>query len=173
MSYYKDIFTFPVRDYYEKAGFDFSKEDFKVPADQFIETYNVKVNDAPLHRNVEDTLEYFKSRGVRQFIVSAMKHEDLNASVVQKQINAYFEGIRGIQDHYANSKVDNALKAIKTHNVDPNECILIGDTIHDYEVAEKIGCKCILIAAGHQSRKRLETTGQLVIDHISELKNGI
>ena len=28
-SSYKEVFSFPVKDYYEKVGFDFSKEDFR------------------------------------------------------------------------------------------------------------------------------------------------
>ena len=35
------------------------------------------------------------------------------------------------------------------------EVVLIGDTIHDFEVAEEIGADSILIASGHQSKERL------------------
>ena len=36
---YKDIFGFPVIDYYVKAGFDFEKEPFEIPAKQYVKLY--------------------------------------------------------------------------------------------------------------------------------------
>jgi phosphoglycolate phosphatase len=36
---YRDIFTFPVRDYYETAGFNFSKEPWDKVAHEFIDLY--------------------------------------------------------------------------------------------------------------------------------------
>ena len=37
---YKSVFTFPVKDYYQKIGFDFQTEPFEVPASEFIVGYN-------------------------------------------------------------------------------------------------------------------------------------
>jgi phosphoglycolate phosphatase len=35
--------------------------------------------------------------------------------------------------------------------------ILVGDTRHDYEVAQALGIGCVLVEGGHQSRERLVT----------------
>ena len=37
---YRDIFGFPVIDYYRRAGFDFDKEPFEIPAKEFISLYH-------------------------------------------------------------------------------------------------------------------------------------
>ena len=37
---YLEVFTFPVQEYYESIGFDFTDEPFEVTAHQFIEIYN-------------------------------------------------------------------------------------------------------------------------------------
>ncbi len=37
---YRNVFNFPVRDYYEKIGFDFTCEDFEVPAKEFMDLYH-------------------------------------------------------------------------------------------------------------------------------------
>ena len=42
---YKEIFGFPIRDYYVKAGFDFTKEPFEVPAKQYVKLYAAKASD--------------------------------------------------------------------------------------------------------------------------------
>jgi len=46
---------------------------------------------------------------------------------------------------------------------------MVGDTVHDYEVAQAMGTDCILIASGHNSRDRLEETGVLVLDSPNEI----
>jgi phosphoglycolate phosphatase len=49
-------------------------------------------------------------------------------------------------------------------NFNPEEVVMVGDTVHDFEVANAMGTDCILIASGHNSRERLEDTGTLVLD---------
>ena len=47
--------------------------------------------------------------------------------------------------------------------------LLIGDSLHDAEVAAAIGADCVLLACGHQSRARLEATGCRVFDTVTDL----
>lgn len=167
---YKEIFNFPVKTYYEKAGFDFSKEEFKIPADQFIEEYNRKINHtSSLHEGVSELLDSFKYDGYQQLIISAMEQRSLLESVKHHQIAHHFIEISGIDNHYAASKVDNAKRLFEKLSLNAHECCLIGDTIHDFEVAKELDCECILIADGHQNAKRLATTGQRVLNHLTEL----
>ena len=42
--------------------------------------------------------------------------------------------------------------------------LMIGDTLHDAEVARAMGAKCILVARGHHSRETLLTAGVPVAD---------
>ena len=51
----------------------------------------------------------------------------------------------------------------------PAEVVMIGDTVHDFEVAQAMGTDCILISNGHNSRERLEKTGVLVLDSLEEV----
>jgi phosphoglycolate phosphatase len=48
---------------------------------------------------------------------------------------------------------------------------MIGDTIHDFEVAKGIGADCILIADGHQSKEKLISTGAKVYDSIKHFSD--
>ena len=52
---------------------------------------------------------------------------------------------------------------------DPGEVLLVGDTIHDHELAEAAGCRCVLFAGGHQTAQRLRATGRPVIDGLEEV----
>ena len=48
----------------------------------------------------------------------------------------------------------------------PEQTLLLGDTIHDKEVAEALGFKCVLIDIGHVSNQRLAATGETVISEL-------
>ncbi len=166
---YKDVFSFPVKDYYTTIGFDFSKEDFSIPAREFIDLYNSGVKNCDLHSQTHTVLDFFKSAGKRQFVLSAMQQNMLHETLDHQNILNYFEGIAGLNDHYAASKIERGEQLIELYQIRKENAVMIGDTIHDYEVAEKLGITCILIANGHQSKERLESTGAFVADKLEDL----
>ena len=166
---YKQVFTFPVKEYYRKIGFDFEAEPFEIPALEFIERYNEQVKGCCLHQDSTTVLNYFQSLGIRQFILSAMQQNTLDECLNHYQINHFFDHVSGLDNHYAASKIENGHRLIAELKLDARELVLIGDTIHDYEVAAELGCQCILIANGHQSREILEATDAWVIDHLNQL----
>ena len=73
----------------------------------------------------------------------------------------------GLGDIYANSKVDIGKAWIK--KVKPDRALLLGDTEHDYDVAQAIGADCVLIEGGHQPREKLEKCGVKVIKNAKEI----
>ena len=166
---YKKVFTFPVKDYYQIIGFDFDKEPFEIPALEFIDQYNQMVWDCSLHENAKEVLTHFKNCGMDQYILSAMKQEMLDKCLEYYSISHFFEQVSGLDDHYANSKLDAGRVMLKSLDVEPGELLLIGDTIHDFEVASKLGCSCILVSNGHQSYERLKSTGAQVIEDLAQL----
>jgi phosphoglycolate phosphatase len=169
MDRYKSVFTFPVKDYYEKIGFDFHKEPFEVPAIEFIEVYNSLVHGCELHSDSFRVLSSFRLGGVKQYILSAMEQEVLNACLKHYQIEQFFEYASGLDNFYAASKVENGHRLINQLKLNAADLVLIGDTVHDFEVASELGCRCILIADGHQSKDVLQATGAVVLDSISQL----
>jgi phosphoglycolate phosphatase len=166
---YKSVFTFPVKDYYQKIGFDFQAEPFEVPALEFIDSYNSLVNECSLHYDTLNVLNYFQSLGVKQYILSAMEQQVLNDCMKHYQIGDFFEHVSGLDNFYAASKIDNGHRLIAELKLNSTDLVLIGDTVHDFEVATELGCRCILVADGHQSKAVLQATGALVIDSISQL----
>ena len=52
---------------------------------------------------------------------------------------------------------------------DPDHMLMIGDTIHDHEVALSIGVDCILVDHGHVSKERLVSTGRVVHSGIESI----
>lgn len=169
MDRYQEVFTFPVSDYYQEVGFDFSQEPFEIPAMEFIDQYNQLVWDCSLHEETLPALNYFKSRGMRQCILSAMQQDTLNQCLTHYEIAHFFEQVSGLDDHYANSKLETGRWMISKLALQPHELLLVGDTLHDLEVASALGCPCILVGNGHQSQERLRRSGALVIEDLSQL----
>lgn len=166
---YLDVFTFPVKNYYTEIGFDFSKEPFEIPAEEFIVHYNEGLPDVPLFDDVLDVLGYFQISGKRQYIVSAMEQSALTGSVGARNISDYFIKTNGIADNLANGKSGIAKILIQEEKINPDESLFIGDTLHDAEVAESLGMSYILIARGHQDKLRLTQQGNPVLDSLAEV----
>ncbi len=166
---YKEVFGFPVVDYYRKIGFDFDQESFERLSVEFIDTYNAALGSAQLVSGTIAVLDSFLQLEKRNIIISAMKHDMLLQSVREKGLERYFTDILGIDTIYAASKSAIAIDFVNRNKILPEEVLFIGDTTHDYEVAKEIGCQCILIADGHQTEERLKATGTVVISKLTDL----
>ena len=170
---YQEIFTFPVKEYYIKAGFRFDKEPFEIPAHQFIDHYRKALRNSKLHDGVTEVLALMKSRGYRQFILSAMEKEFLLETLNLHNIKVFFDNIYGIEDHLGHSKTEVASKPILENHLIPSECIIIGDTLHDWEVSTEISVPCILVSHGHQSETRLKAAGCPVMTSLEDVTDFI
>ncbi|NOU58776.1 HAD family hydrolase [Marinifilum caeruleilacunae] len=170
IEHYREVFTFPVKSYYEAVGFDFETEDWDKAANEFIDHYTELLPQSGIFPEAIDLLSLFNKEGKKQFILSAMEQNMLHNSTQSEEISQYFDEISGIDNIYASSKIDNGLQLMKKHELQANEVCLFGDTTHDFEVAKKLGCDCILIASGHQSYQKLKETGcPKVVNHIKEI----
>ncbi|MBS4013830.1 MAG: HAD family hydrolase [Bacteroidetes bacterium] len=168
---YREVFDFPVKDYYSRIGFDFEKEPFEIPAIEFIEEYKMLLPQANLFEDVIETLGYFQKKGFRQYIVSAMEKNALIQSVLNRGIYDFFDEVCGISDDYAHGKFHLFGELIEKQNISKTKAIIIGDTLHDYEIANKLEIDVVLISRGHQSHTRLKNTEKVVLSSLSELIN--
>ena len=156
---YRDIFTFPVKDYYEKTGLDFNKYPFEELGIEWMAEYEKRKYEAHLHKGAKEVLTFISKKSKQQSILSAYSQHTLIEIVKYFKIDEYFTHLVGLDHIYANSKIEIGKKLVNKLNNDKSEIILIGDTIHDYDVAVEMGIDCILIANGHQRKEKLKTCG--------------
>jgi phosphoglycolate phosphatase len=168
---YRDVFTFPVQDYYQKIGIDFKKDPFDIIGHDFMDLYFKELPNCRLHVEVKELLKHFKVLEKKQFVLSAMEHQSLEKSLVDFAIRGFFEEVYGIDNHLAAGKMDRAVQMIENHKIPLESALIIGDTLHDLEVANLLGIKAVLIANGHQSRNRLLSSGVEVYDDLNELSS--
>jgi len=163
---YHAAFCFPIIEYYSNVGFDFSIEPFEDLAKEFIDTYHVnKSGNSKLYINAETVLAEAQESGITQIILSASKADNLLSQLSEFDITHYFDETLGLSDIYAQSKADIGVNYIVKSNV--KNALVIGDTIHDYEVATQLSADCLLISSGHQSKEKLLSCGVPVLDDIS------
>ncbi|MDS1030154.1 HAD family hydrolase [Bacillota bacterium LX-D] len=166
---YLQIFDFPVRECYEKMGLDFTVVDFKEVADSFAREFERLVVSCNLQAGAIAVLEQFARLKIPQSMLSATYRKDLLPFVQKFEIDHYFQEICGLQNNHADSKIEIGKCLMEKLNISPKEVILFGDTIHDYQTAQAMGTDCILIAAGHQTRQKLEKCGVPVLESLQEL----
>lgn len=166
---YRNIFTFPVRDYYMQLGFNFTVEPFEKLATEYIAELNSDKYCFKLFAEAEKVLSHILNMGVSQSVLSASQEEELNDIVDRFGIKRYFKKVVGLNNHYATSKVERGKECLIDLSLKSEEVILIGDTIHDYEVACEIGCDCLIVANGHQSYERLEKLTVNIVSSLSDV----
>ena len=166
---YKEIFTFPVKDYYVTAGFDFEKESFEVIGKEWMDEYERRKHECDLSDSALQLLEKISSMKIDQSILSAYSQHTLVEIVKHFGLTKYFSHLVGLDNIYASSKVKLGKELMKKLELNSGEALLIGDTIHDFDVATEIGADCILLASGHQNHKNLLQCGVPVFDSIKEI----
>lgn len=170
---YREIFTFPVRYYYQAAGLDLDREPFGALAEEFIAEYDLRALGCGLYTGAELALRQLRGQGFRQLIASASSKRALREQVDSCGITGYFEALLGVGDSLGVGKADLARDYFREHGVPSGEVLFVGDTVHDWQVARAMGCRCLLVAGGHQSRRRLEETGGIVLDSIGQVASWV
>lgn len=164
LQYYLDIFGFPVRTYYEQIGFDFDKDDWHELSVDFVETYNSLATHVGLTEGAREVLYGIQKRGQKQYILSALQEDMLQEMVADFGIGSYFEQVCGGTNIYADGKVGRGREMLAAYSIVPEETLMVGDTLHDAEVAEALGFDFVLYTGGHNSERRLREKGDVIVE---------
>lgn len=159
---YRERFGFPVRPYYESLGFDFSRDDWHDVSEEYVAIYATLARDAALTEGITTLLPAIRRAGIRQYVLSALKEELLEVALERAGIGSYFDGACGIDNIRADGKLARGRAMLDSYPIRPGESLLIGDTVHDAEVARSLGLDVLLHAGGHNSTRRLLQQGPVI-----------
>ena len=173
VDYYKSEFSFPIIDFYKKIGFDLENEDFTLIARQYARLFDEGYPSADIFDDAEHCLSLIKHSGREQLIISASEQGYLLKQVEYFELSHYFTDILGVSDVLGSSKIERAKRWMAERDLNPESVLFIGDTIHDCDTAKAIGCDCVLVSRGHNSKERLEKTGCRVYDSLAFIKDMI
>ena len=166
---YRQIFTFPVRDYYRAAGFDLEAEPFALLAAEWVDGFSARWRNASIREGARAALNGLAARGLTQSLLSAAEQELLRAQAAHFGLAGAFDDLVGIDDHHAETKLAHGRRWLAASAIDPATVLLVGDTTHDFDVGKALGVDTVLFSGGHQARDRLETCGVPVVDTLTQV----
>ncbi len=165
---YRELFCFPIIEYYAKLGFDFEKEDYyAVLAPEWVALYLENYKHSTLTEGAEDTLQALAKAGYTQTLLSATELQMLKGQLRDLGLEQRFSEIWGLDNIHAGGKIGTALAWREAHS--DAKALFVGDSVHDWEVARAVGADCILYCQGHQSRAQLQVCGCPIIDRLDQL----
>lgn len=167
--WYLDHFSFPVDAYYRMMGYTFETESYAQVSGMFMERYNARYGGCPIRSGVRTVLAEANTLGVRQTLLSVTEQNALVRQVTRLGLNGFFGELLGQDDQLGQSKVARAKAYMDRIGIDPRDALFIGDTDHDAEAARAVGCPCVLLTQGHQSKTVLLRCGVPVYDSVEAM----
>ena len=170
LEHYREIFQFPVHRFYRTLDKELCDHTLKSMSSQFVTNYEEVWRDCSLQAEAISILNHFQGHGIRQNILSASNQSTLNSCLEHYQLEQYFESIIGQDNCHAHGKLETAQCWLSQTQAEPQNVLLIGDTLHDLEIANELGFGCALFARGHNSESRLRKAHSWVIQDLSDLQ---
>ena len=85
--------------------------------------------------------------------------------------SALLRECHSLNHYFAHGKIDCGFDLLSDIDCDTDSILLVGDTVHDYEVADALGVDCVLLSCGHNADGRLKETGSPVFSSLPPLIN--
>ena len=175
LAFYRAHFGFPVRPFYAQVGLDLAREDWDAICTDF-HRFVAEEPDQFLRADARAALEAVRARGGRQVILSALRQDLLEAAVRREGLTDFFTYVYGVDNLDGATKLDRG-RALKARLVQdgcaPEDLVLVGDTLHDAEVAAALGSSAVLVEGGHQTGERLRAAGCFVAPTLGDAVNWI
>lgn len=165
---YRDEFGFPVYNYYTKLGFPPERPFFEALSVDFIAAYDARRFECSLQDTAAELIHGLAAAGLSQNVLSAYHERTLHEVIDHYDLRQPLTAIAGQNNIYAEGKIGRGLDLMRELQFEPGETVLIGDTIHDHEVATAMGVHCILVDIGHHPRARLQPLGATVCSSLIE-----
>ncbi len=166
---YRELFCFPVRDYYSAVGLNLEVEPFPSLAEEWVAGFEGRWREARLHAEAKSVIGTLAAGGITHSVLSAGERTLVREQAEFFGVAHLFADLVGVADHHARGKVGAGQSWLATQPFSGREVLLVGDTDHDWEVGVALGVDVVLIDDGHQSRARLERCGVPVFDSLVDL----
>lgn len=160
---YLAIFDFPIERYYAELGFTDAHGGFAALAGRFITEYDRRVSACALQAGAAETVAACARRGLTQSVLTAAQRTSVEALLTHHGVRQHVGAVIGHDDHYARAKEALGVAWLQEAGLDPARTVLIGDTVHDFAVAQAMGVGCVLVANGHNAPARLAACGCPVV----------
>ena len=170
LDFFRDHFAFPCRPFYDMIGMHVEDDEWDALAKEYHDVYAEQPKK--LNRETIAALERVKRSGAKQSIISALRQDLLDEVTAQMGVAQYMECIYGVDNLDGASKLDRALELM--NRIAPAfgeqpDVVLIGDALHDKEVADALKVRCVLCGQGSHASWRLRKvapTGETLLEAV-------
>ena len=166
---YRKMFRFPVQNFYDKLGLANKGVSFEETSHEFINHYQDNWKSCYLQPNATKVLRLIHNFGIEQSVITAGKQSLIIDYVTHYRLNRYFCSLNGTRDITASGKIGIAQKYLDSLNIDGDKVLIVGDTVHDYEVAKCLGCSVILYDRGHNQGDRFDSCNAIVVNDLMQI----
>ncbi len=147
--------------------------DFEEISKYFHADYAKRENETHLKKGIFELMHKLKNMGFHQYIITANNIEETTHYINKFGLADCIDALVAPDNSLVLSKIDRAKAFFDSLNIDRNQAIFIGDTLHDIDVANALGIDCITVSYGHQGRKLLEMHNAYVVDSAEEIEEYI
>ncbi len=159
---YRNVVELPWKNFYKKRGVT----DFEKTAEIFLSEFPKGTPCKPMP-NARQTLEWLQSRGITSAVLSAKTKNFLENECKQFGFDGLIQKIERRDDKrtLVNSLLENL--GAKKEN-----CLFVGDMVHDIETAKHAGIKSVAVLSGYNPKEKLQATNpDYIIENVGKLPN--
>ena len=123
---------------------------------RIFDTFNTPTA-VPLFPGVAETIRQLHQQGLQLTIASSRSHKTLDNYVKNLQLGDYIKYVLGVEDvEVGKPGPEPVLKTLRDLNLKAEDCLVVGDTKYDIQMAHNAGVKAIGVTYGNGSRQELE-----------------
>jgi len=128
----------------------------------------------PILPGIKDLLEALRAEGIPCIIGTSTEKKNVELACEQHDLSSFFSGAVCTED-VSNGKPDPEvfLKAASLAGVEPQNCVVLEDSVHGIIAARRGGMKGLGLATTRDEKDLLEAGADLVVDNPSKLSIGL
>ena len=149
---YKETLTMPLDKYYESVGI--INPDISVLSIEFQKYCDKYSHMSKIFDGFDEVINLTKKLSITNILLSSLYEGFLVKEAEKYSITECFDKIIGLKDTSVSSKLNNAKKYLTDMGLSTESVLFVGDLTTDYNMAKALGCKCVLIPNGHNSKRR-------------------
>lgn len=134
--------------------------------DSYVTRYEALMRDLPLAADAIHALEAI-APFASQSLLSMAPHPQIALLIEHHRLGEHFGLIQGFAGIGHPSKRESLILHCKTLRIAADRCWMIGDTVDDFEAANPLGIRTVLVTTGMQARVDLAATGAPVVDTLA------
>ena len=151
LDYFRTLEHTPLYSLFETL-FGMERKDFDTYEKEYTLIYNSLSPEIRLNDGAREKLEEYKNQGIRQIILTSTWASSVEDFTARLGVRDYFEEILGAKALEEGNKTGRAKRFMETNGIGKEDIVLIGDSVHDVEVAKELGIETFLVSSGYQAK---------------------